>query len=347
VVAAENALAAADVRTAAAVEEATARYASAQRDCESARGLLAVAEARLRLAEQEGRHPDTGQPPTAAQLAELRQAVADASRHVDATAQVALQRQHEVEIAAHERIAQLDQSRADVTLARVALEDLGVLPPATPVQLEAARFAVGTAERALVDAERAAAPFLPRSEVVYVSNLPRIVVKILLLRGDSLDGPFAQVSGSDLRLDATLPSSSIASVRVGDVAVIDDVGSSIQFDATLVEVASAPRTDGADAGRFAVRLVPTAPPPDRAIGLSLRIRLPVESTDSEALVVPATALRTAVDGSVFVERYGADGAVKVPVTILLAASGLAAVEPDGGSGLAAGDKVVVGSQGEP
>ncbi len=342
---AKNALAIADAQTAAAVEEATRKHSAALQEVEHATSLLTVAVDRLRQAEEENRHPDTGNPPTGAELDELRQAVAEASGLLRAMADTALQRQHEMEIAALRRVAQMDAARADLELAEVRLADLGVLPPATSVQLEAARLAVSAAEKALQDAERGAAPYLPRSEVVFVPNLPRTVIKTMRRRGDSLDGPFAEVSGNDLRLDATLPSSSVASVHVGDTAVVDEVGTSISFEARLVEVSSAPVNDGADAGRFAVRLVPAGPPPDRAVGLSLRIRLPIESTDGDALIVPATALRTAVDGSVFVERYESGGIEGTPVEVLLAASGLAAVKPAGGHELAAGDKVVVGLRG--
>lgn len=334
VTAARNALAIADAGTAAATQQAARRHSLVAQDLHDARDQLAVARERLREAEEQGRPP--------AELDQLRREV-DGLRAVVRDAEGAvLQAEQELEIAQLQRAAQLDAARAGLELAEQQLAELGTVPPPAAVELEAAEATLSQAEDALADAESAAAAFLPRSEVVFVPSLPRRVTDVLLRRGDSLEGPFAQVSGSELRIDATLPPASVASVQVGDVAIIDDVGTAVEFEATLISVAEAPVTEGEDAGRFAIRLVPVKPPPEQAIGLSLRVRLPIESTGESALIVPVTALNTAADGTSFVERLGSSGTDRIPVEVGLVAAGLAAVTPASRTGLAAGDEVVVG-----
>lgn len=341
VAAAENQLAIIDAETFAAVDRAQRGLDSAAEAVGRARDAVGVAEDRLVQAEN-GRHPDTGEPPTTSQLTQLR-ADLDAAEDTLAEAEdVLAERQHELEIAQLQRTAELAAAEAAVELATTQLQQLGTVPAPSAAEREAAQLALAEAEDALRAAQRMAAAYVPQSEVVYIPTMPAQVTQTLLGPGDSLDGPFAVVAGQELRIEAPVLSSVISSINAGDIATLDDAAAGVEFEATVVEVASTPATTGPDAGKFMLTLVPVSQPPDHAVGLSLRIRIPIESTGTAELIVPVTALSTAPDGSVFVERVTAAGVEKVSVRVTLSASGFAAVSPQPGHTLSPGDEVIVG-----
>lgn len=339
--AAEHRVALVEHDTAAAVEEAQQRLADAGAGLDAATDALATAQERLGSAE-EGVHPDTGEAPEEGELTELEDEVAAAAAALEDTTgeRDAAERAHDR--ATLQRAADLEAARNQLDVANAHREELLQGTEPSEDAIDQARRTLESATLAVEAAEREAAPFLPRSEVVVVPDLPREVTAAVLERGQDLDGAFARVAGSQLALEATVPPSSASTLDVGAVGRADDVSAGIEFPVRVVSVAEEPVRQGEDAGRFRVGLAPVDEPPGSAIGLSLRIRIPTGTTDEDSLVVPAAAIVTSPDGSTVVERVDGTHTVPVPVDVGLSAAGLAAVEPVEEGALGAGDAVVVG-----
>lgn len=328
--------------TAAAVEQAQRRLAEATAALEAADDALAVAQQRLGYAEGEDLHPDTGDPLEDGQLAELEEEVAAADAALDGATQERDAAEREVDRAELQRAGDLEAARNQLEIAQAHREELLQQEEPSQDALDQARRTLESATLAVTAAEREAAPFVPRSEVVVVPDLPRTVTAALLERGEDLDGPFARVAGSQLQLEASVPASSASVLEAGAVGRADDVAAGIEFPVRVVSVSEEPKRDGEDAGRHGVTLAPVEDPPGSAIGLSLRVRVPTRTSDEESLVVPAAAVVTSPDGSTVVERLDGTHAVPVEVDASLSAAGLVVVEPLQDGALGAGDAVVVG-----
>lgn len=240
-------------------------------------------------------------------------------------------------------------SGVDVDQLRVALARLGFLADGRPGPFDwHVIAALGSLYRSHGFAMARTSPdeggtargYLPRSEVVWVPDLPRVVVSADKVRGDGLDGPFARIATSDHRLEAHVTAATASALTVGTRGTADDLAAGISFEVEVVAIAKQPG-QGDQAGRFAVMLAPTVLPPPGAVGLSLRVRLPIDSSDPDALIVPLSALFTRPDGVAAVDVVEESGTRQVRVTVGLAGGGRVVVEPVDGS-LSPGDRVVVG-----
>lgn len=222
-----------------------------------------------------------------------------------------------------------------------------------------------SAARALEEARTAAMPFLPASEVLYLSDLPRRVDEVLTQRGATLEGVAMRVSGATLEVTANATDSDAALLAVGDTATFELPDGS-EATATISEIGG---TAGADSGSggngdgngsegdgngesqnsdrvpIAFTLPELAPEVVAALrGENVRLAISVESTAGDVMAVPLAALTAGAGGESRVEVVvdGDEGETElVEVTTGLAAEGFVEVSaPDGA--LEIGDLVVVG-----
>lgn len=196
-------------------------------------------------------------------------------------------------------------------------------------------------EADLVQGARASAGIqLPADEIVFVPTAPVRVTDVLAQPGDAATEGLLTVTGSDVLVEGSVPVDQADLVAPGAAVMLDDPTRQLEARGTVELVAPTPGTLGADAFHVAFRVLMDDPSAE-LVGASLRITVPIESTDEAKLTVPVSALSLGPDGGSRVRR-SVDGRLSyVPVNPGLSADGYVVVTPKGGT-LRPGDMVVIG-----
>ncbi len=209
--------------------------------------------------------------------------------------------------------------------------------------LTAANQELAAANTALSEAQGKALTPLPAGEVVYVPTLPRRVDAVTPKRGEILsDGAFATVSGTNLEVRGKIAANDAEQLKVGATGTItlDDE----DFEVTLTEIADAHKEGGGtDASRKEVVFTfsgLTAEQESALDGASVRVKVPVGSTDGKVLAVPLAALSAGPDGSSRVQVRDKSETRLVEVTTGLAANGYVEITSSKGD-LSEGDLLVL------
>ncbi len=211
---------------------------------------------------------------------------------------------------------------------------------ATEAQLRAVR----PLEADLLDNARARAGVqLPADEVLFVSSTPVRVTKLPLDRGESARGAVMTVTDVVVAIDSEVPLEEAALVKRGMKVRIDEPDLGIKESGVISEVARTPGTEGVDGFHVYIEVLVDGAPPT-LVGTSVRLTIPVKSTDGEVLAVPASALSLGPDGSSRVQRATDRGLEFVRVEPGLSAGGFVEVTPIEGT-LEATDRVVIGFRG--
>ncbi len=212
--------------------------------------------------------------------------------------------------------------------------------------LESARAAVTSANEALEEARQKALPFLPASEVLYLTELPRRVDAVNVQRGSIVEGAAMTVSGATVRLTGAAAEADARLLEAGAEATFE------LPDGTEHRAVIATLKEGKDSSaRWSVILEPdplTAEQISQLQGSNVRVKIAVGATDGDVLSVPLAALTAGPGGESRVEvvesdpREGEDATTRlVVVEPGLAAKGAVEVTPVDGE-LDEGDLVVVG-----
>lgn len=226
----------------------------------------------------------------------------------------------------------------------------------------AAQSSLADARTALADAVKAALTPLPLSEVIFVSSLPRRVDDVTVARGDTLGKTFMTLSGATLELVAKVSKDDAALLTVGQPATVSlDGGEDIEVTIESIDKPKAEsggdKGDGSNGGgdgsssgdsnRLEVTFALGTLTDEQLTSLrdsSVRIKIPVSSTDGEVLAVPLAALTAGPGGESRVERVvSGDKTELITVTTGLAAKGYVEITSSK-KPLAAGDLVVVGTK---
>ncbi len=336
-----------DASTAQAVTDATAARDRAQ---------TAATAAATRLTQAEGGvHPDTGVAPTLEELATLRQAKADADTALAAARSAVTE-------ATTNRDRTVAEQRNAVTSAyeswvqAAASRDERLEAPDVASQQRAladARENLGDAQADLADLDAELGVSLPKTELVFLPELPRRVNAVNVDVGDPLgSSPALEVSGAELVVDAAVSTADRPLVEVGQEVRLDEEGLGVDVAGTVVEVADEPGTNDVGEGRYYVKIEPDVEAALEAgldlqqiQGVNLRVTVPIESTGGDVLAVPLAALSAAADGTARVQVIRPSGAVEfVSVTVGLTAQGYVQITPVD-TDLEVGDQVVVGLEG--
>ena len=331
-------------RAEAALAEANAliaRIAELEADQAIAITVADAAPARLHQA-RAGTHPDTGGPPTDDELIALE---SEASSAADALADVegALEAERaaltEPTPALHVRAAEVAVAEAKgVRSERLAPADDGPLQD----QVDRARTALTEARTELREAQTEAGSWVPTGEVVFFSTLPRQINSVLVEVGDEPEGAVMTISGADTIVESGIPSADRQLIEVGAEALLVDDHLGLSVDAVVTSIADNPGGGSLSGDRYSMELEPVEAVPDEAVGVNLRVQIPITSSGGDVLAVPLAALSAGADGTARVEVERAKGqTVLVEVSTGLRAGGFVEVEPLG-EPLSAGDRVVVG-----
>jgi hypothetical protein len=280
---------------------------------------------------------------------ETVRAAADAKLAVARASALKTELESELGVQAAEREAQLIQellalAEAAVSSARLA-GDLSVraaLDAEKVAELEA-KLAAERAARLAADLRLARSKLgvqVPADEIIFIPNLPVRVEEVMAIVGSVANGPVLSVTDNQLVIDSGLPLDSAPLVKAGMAVAIDEQALGIKTTGTVSRVAATPGTFGVDGYHiyFEVRVDETRMPLQ---GFSLRLTIPIESTDGAVTVVPISALSLAADGTSRVQA-DTDGELEyVVVEPGLSADGFVEVTPVTGA-LARGQLVVVG-----
>lgn len=332
-----------DAQTAAGI---TALYAAvgypAPSGDEGAAQTVSAAEAGVRSAQQA----------VAAAQAELDKARAGADivtlKAAD-NAVAAAQRAVNDAIAAHKTASEIADLQDTLALRQLERQQLDA-PADTSAQraaVDAANAQVQQAQQDLQRAREGSMAFLPSSEVLYLTGLPRRVDTVNVTRGAVLQGAAMTVSGATVRLTGSAGEADAALLQVGGEASFE------LPDGTphrAVITALAPSTNKDSAGRWSIELEPDPLTPEQIQqmqGSNVRVAIPVGATEGEVLSVPVAALTAGPGGEARVEVVEGDPRNPdaktrlVTVKTGLAASGAVEITPLEGA-VDEGDLVVVG-----
>lgn len=213
-----------------------------------------------------------------------------------------------------------------------------------------ARAELGEADDELGDVRAETGTWVSVGEIEFVDELPRRVDTVEVELGDGADGELVTLTEGEVVVEASLDAEEADFVDEGtSVDLVPDDGDPLA--GTVTEVA-----DEDDDGATLTVTAEDETAAEELVDASVRVDIPVESTDGEVLAVPLPALSVAGDGDSRVEVVreesgGADGGADEPVTEFvtvkpgMAADGFAEIEPVDGE-LAEGDEVVVGTEAE-
>ena len=251
---------------------------------------------------------DPRQPETARAAADARLEVARANAlNTELSGELAVQAaERDARLAAE----QLELAEAAVQAARLEGE-MGVqaardAQKVTELDATLAAKRADRLEAELELAERKLGVQVPVDEIVFIPALPVRVEEVTVLVGDAARGPVMSVTDNQLAIDSSLPLDAAPLVKPGMPVSIDEQALGIQATGVVARVAETPGTHGVDGYHiyFEIRVDETSA---KLEGFSLRLTIPIESTQGAVTVVPISALSLAADGTsrVQVHRDGA------------------------------------------
>lgn len=332
--------------------DAEAQVTAAREAVEAARTTRDVSRAardlavdRLQQAEA-GTHPDTGLPPSAEELAELKKGVAVARSSFRAARDA-------LEAAKAQRTSTKEETDAQITSANFSLQITlasraeALAAPDTTFQRRAVdetKAALESAREELAEIDARLGTEMPKTEVVFLDVLPRRIDRVLVERGDVVTGPVMRISGAEIVIDSSVAAADRPLVSVGDRVILDEEALGIVLDGEITELADEPGGPDTGENRYYMQVVPDGGDPLQLRGLNVRLTIPVESTAGEVLAVPLAALSAGPDGSARVQVERSPGQTDlVRVVVGLSAEGYVEIDPIEAT-VVAGDLVVVGRE---
>ena len=206
-----------------------------------------------------------------------------------------------------------------------------------------ARLAADRAHQLAVDldiARRKMGVQVPVDELVFIRSLPVRVEEIKAAVGSAATGTVMTVTDNQLSIDSSLTLESAPLVKPGMPVAIDEQALGVKATGVVEQVAGTPGTRGVDGLHFYVE-IKVDPTPARLEGFSVRVTIPIKSTQGAVTAVPNSALSLSADGTSRVQVNRNNALEYISVTPGLAADGYVEVTPVGGK-LEPGELVVIG-----
>lgn len=181
---------------------------------------------------------------------------------------------------------------------------------------------------------------VPAREIMFVPSLPARIKQIDSQVGEIAKGPLLTIASTQVVIDSSLQLAEASLVKAPMPVKIDEPDLGITASGAVTRVADAPGTNGVDA--FHVYLeVAVEETPTTLEGTSLRITIPVQSTQGAVLAVPVSAVSLAADGTSRVQVQKNGSLEYLTVKTGLSAHGFVEVTPVNGT-LEPGQLVVIG-----
>jgi peptidoglycan hydrolase-like protein with peptidoglycan-binding domain len=206
-------------------------------------------------------------------------------------------------------------------------------------QLSAERADRAAAE--LVRAKQKLGVQVPLDEIVFIPTLPVRVEQVNAVVGAAASGPVMAVTDNQIVIDSSLPLEVAPLVKPGMEVTIDEPSLGFKAKGTVDYVAESPGTRGVDGYHFYYSIrVGESPTPLQ--GFSLRLKMPIKSTDGEVTAVPMSALSLSADGKSRIQIQRNGELQYVTVEPGLKADGFVEIKPLEGK-IEPGQLVVVGN----
>ncbi len=292
---------------------------------------------------------DPRQPETARAAANAKLEVARAAAHRTRIAgQIAVQAAERAAKSVTEKLQQGESAETSARFAeRSARLESEKIVRATIDALKLAeldaKLAANRANQLAADLElarRKSGVQVPVDELVFIRALPVRVEEIKATVGSAATGTVMTVTDNQLSVDSSLTLESAPLVKPGMQVSIDEQALGVKATGVVESVAGTPGTRGVDGLHFYFE-IKVNPTPSRLEGFSVRITIPIKSTQGAVTAVPNSALSLAADGTSRVQVKRKDALEYISVTPGLAADGYVEVTPIGGK-LEPGELVVIG-----
>jgi multidrug efflux pump subunit AcrA (membrane-fusion protein) len=306
--------------------------------------------------------PDTGEPYTPERIAALDVAAAQAQEaYTQSEGQLAVAEQTRSTAVANADAA-IETARGQLQIAEAQLAEATAAADTARLQeaVTNAQTALASAQAEVAELEASAGTRISPGEIVFAPVLPATLTESFLALGSTVSGPVGVLATTDTLVRARVARADAGLVAVGADVEIEIRDAGITMSGTVLSVGEPRQQPGdgqegrpggaSESGRMEVVV---APEPGSELGnymfFGARVRVPIDATDGEVLVVPVAALTVGPDevSQVEVERAPAtdDSPAEtelVAVTVGLTANGLAEVAPIEAGALEEGDRVVIG-----
>ncbi len=320
-------------------ERAKANHANAAAEAE-----LAAAFADRAFIELDPRQPDTARAAANAKL-EVARAAAHRTKIAGQMAVVAAERAAK---SVDEKLKQGETAEGSARLAErsARLESEKIVRAAMDALKLAeldAKLAADRANQLAADLDlvrRKSGVQVPVDELVFIRSLPVRVEEIKAAVGSAATGTVMTVTDNQLSVDSSLTLESAPLVKPGMPVSIDEQALGVKATGVVESVASTPGTRGVDGLHFYFE-IKVDRTPARLEGFSVRVTIPIKSTQGAVTAVPNSALSLAADGTSRVQVSRNNSLEYISVTPGLAADGYVEVTPVGGK-LEPGELVVIG-----
>ena len=312
---------------------------------EAAETDLVTARERLETAAT-GRHPDTGQQPTEAELEELISAI-DRSKNARAEAR-STSAEAEVMLADLKPVAedQVAVAQLDLKIAQAARDEAIAGTDVTLFQraVDDARTALGAAQDAQSGLLDAVYGWLPSSEIMFLPTLPLRVTRVMLDVGDDVtEGPVIELATTDALVEVQAARADVDLLQSGATALVEADSYDYESPAQVVGWTALPGSTE----QVLVTLKLASVPDTELFDISVRVTLALSSTSGDVLAVPLAALYDSGDGSTRIQVLrpgGIEEEVLVVVGLFDPEAGLAEVTPTDEGLLVEADSVIVGTR---
>lgn len=321
-------------------ERAKAAFGNSTADAD-----LAAQIAERAVVELDPRQPETARISASAKLEVARAAV----HRAKIGGQLAVQTAERAAQSVGEKIQQAAAAQSAARLAErsVRLEGEKAVRAAVDAQKLAmldARLSAERARQLSIDLElvkRKMGVQVPVDEVVFIPSLPVRVEEVKVLVGGQAIGTLLTVTDNQLAIDSSLSLESAPLVKPGMPANIDEQALGLKATGKVQLIASTPGTRAGVDPLHVYLEIKVDPTPVRLEGASVRVTIPIKSTQGAVTAVPNSAVSLAADGTSRVQVKRKDLMEYVVVTPGLSADGFIEVTAVTGK-LAPGELVVVG-----
>lgn len=321
-------------------------------ELDSANAAATAAANTLEAARQSGLDPRDGTTPCDTTCISRLTSEAASARSAAAAAVVALDTaKADIQIVANTGANEVSAAEDALTVANTRLTESNAPKDTRSASqaLESARDAATEAAAEVRRLEGITGISVPAGELVFVPTLPARIDGVKATVGTAPGADFVTISGDRLNLDSSVESADVDQISVGMKVTLEVPGVEKTYEGTIAEIAQKAGTNGVASTQVYVRITLD----DAAAGAELNgagvvVTIPIRSTEGEVLVVPVAALTTRADRTNWLTVSTESGATREQqVTVGLQANGLVEVSATGGGSLVEGDRVAVGTSGQP
>ncbi|MFG1998783.1 peptidoglycan-binding protein [Spirillospora sp. NPDC048911] len=182
--------------------------------------------------------------------------------------------------------------------------------------------------------------YLKAGEVVYVPRFPARATEVKATLGAQVTGTILKLAAGELEVKGMLTAPDRKLVKPGMDVTIFSEESGRSARGRVRSIGAFTADGGTEGAGHPVKVAGVSQLPERFAGQDVRLTIEAASTGGPVLVVPASAVYGAADGSTQVIKLASGGAQeRIAVTTGATGGGFVEVR---GDGLAEGDRVVVG-----